>query len=60
MLLRRMMQENPRLASFVPFIGPGALIDRNKLNSALRHGFAIVRWRVSDPHEAASRGNDQT
>ena len=45
-LLRRMMAANPRLASFVPFIGPGAEIDRNKLDAALRHGFAIVRWHV--------------
>jgi hypothetical protein len=45
-LLRRMMAANPRLASFVPFIGPGAEIERTKLDAALRHGFAIVRWHV--------------
>jgi deazaflavin-dependent oxidoreductase (nitroreductase family) len=53
-LLRRMMAANPRLASFVPFIEPGAEIDRDMLDSALRHGFAIVRWRVSDPQASAS------
>jgi deazaflavin-dependent oxidoreductase (nitroreductase family) len=52
-LLRRMMTSNPRLASFVPFIGPGTQIDRIKLDAAVRNGFAVVRWRVSDTHGAA-------
>jgi F420H(2)-dependent quinone reductase len=51
-LLRRMMVANPRLASFVPFIGPGAEIDRNKLDAALTHGFAVVRWQVSSPERS--------
>jgi hypothetical protein len=47
-LLRKMMAANPRLASFVPFIGPGAQIDQDKLRRAVGHGFAIVRWHVRE------------
>ena len=47
LLLRRMMAVNPRLASFVPFVGPGAEIDRSKLRRAVEHGFAIVRWTIA-------------
>ena len=43
-LLRYMLAENPRAARFVPFIGPDGTIDRAKLETALDHGFCIVRW----------------
>lgn len=52
-LLRRMMSANPRLASFVPFIGKNGRIDRDKLEAAIRYGFAIVRWHLERPARAA-------
>jgi deazaflavin-dependent oxidoreductase (nitroreductase family) len=45
-LLHRMMASNPRLTSFVPFIGRDGAIDRAQLENALTHGFCIVRWHV--------------
>jgi deazaflavin-dependent oxidoreductase (nitroreductase family) len=45
-LLRHMLARNPRLTSFVPFIGRDGVIDRAKLQTALDHGFCIVRWRL--------------
>ncbi len=44
-----MMAQNPRLTSFVPFIDSDGVIDRSKLQTALEHGFRIVRWRLA-PH----------
>jgi hypothetical protein len=52
-LLRRMMSANPRLASFVPFIAKSGWIDRDKLEAAIRYGFAIVRWHLERPARAA-------
>jgi deazaflavin-dependent oxidoreductase (nitroreductase family) len=46
-LLRHMMEHNRRLTSFVPFIERDGTIDRNKLETALNHGFCIVRWRLN-------------
>jgi hypothetical protein len=43
-LLRLMMAKNRRLASFVPFIEADGHIDRHALETALSHGFCIVRW----------------
>jgi hypothetical protein len=43
-VLRLMMSKNRRLASFVPFIGADGQIDRRGLDTALSHGFCIVRW----------------
>jgi hypothetical protein len=43
-LLRLMMAKNRRLASFVPFVGADGHIDRHSLDTALSHGFCIVRW----------------
>jgi F420H(2)-dependent quinone reductase len=48
-LLRKMMAANPRIASFVPFIGPGDHIDPDKLRAGIEYGFRIVRWRLDDP-----------
>jgi len=49
-LLRQMMVvQNPRLTSFVPFIGSDGVIDRAKMQAALEHGFCIVRWRLAPP-----------
>jgi F420H(2)-dependent quinone reductase len=52
-LLRSMMRSNPRLARFVPFIGADKQIDRHKLESAVDHGFSIVRWRLVDPRKGS-------
>jgi hypothetical protein len=46
-LLRLMMTANPRLTSFVPFIGADGQIDPSGLELALAHGFCIVRWHVT-------------
>jgi hypothetical protein len=48
-LLRKMMTANPRVASFVPFIGPGDHIDPDKLRAGIKYGFRIVRWHPTDP-----------
>ncbi len=45
-LLRAMMSVNRRLASFVPFVGSDQQIDRVRLQTAVDHGFSIVRWHV--------------
>ena len=47
-LLRRLVRGNPRAARFVPFIEPDGTIDRTKLETALAHGFCIVRWQLMD------------
>jgi hypothetical protein len=43
-LLGMMFQANPRLASFVPFVGNDGTIDRDALARAVGFGFRIVRW----------------
>ena len=48
-LLRRMMAANPRLTSFVPFIGADGRIDPAGLAAGLAHGFCIVRWHIDGP-----------
>jgi deazaflavin-dependent oxidoreductase (nitroreductase family) len=45
-LLHHMMAHSPRLASFVPFIDRSGTIDRSKLETALSHGFCLVRWHL--------------
>jgi hypothetical protein len=52
-LLRRMTAVNPRVASFIPFVGRGGQIDRGKVQAAVDHGFSIIRWYLD---EAPSRG----
>lgn len=46
-LLRKMMSVNPRVTSFVPFIGADGQIDQDKLAAAVEHGFCIVRWHLA-------------
>ena len=46
-LLLQMMSQNPRLTSFVPFIGSDGVIDPANMQTALEHGFCIVRWRLA-------------
>jgi hypothetical protein len=45
-LLRRMMAINPRITSFVPFIGRDGQVDRDRMEAAIGRGFSIVRWSV--------------
>ena len=45
-LLDKMIVANPRLTSFVPFVGGDGRIDEVTLTTALEHGFCIVRWRL--------------
>jgi hypothetical protein len=45
-LLRKMMALNPRITSFVPFLGRDGSLDRGLMEAAIGHGFSIVRWRV--------------
>jgi hypothetical protein len=47
-LLRRMLERNPRLATFVPFIEPDGTIDPATLETALQYGFCVVRWHQHD------------
>jgi deazaflavin-dependent oxidoreductase (nitroreductase family) len=47
-LLNKMMAGNPRLTSFVPFIGPDRRIDQAGLSVAVARGFCVVRWHL-DP-----------
>jgi deazaflavin-dependent oxidoreductase (nitroreductase family) len=46
-LIGVMLTRNRRLASFIPFVGPGGTIDHDRLRLALRHGFCIVRWHLA-------------
>lgn len=45
-LLRRMHERSPGVARFIPFMEPDGSIDRSKLETALRFGFCVVRWRL--------------
>lgn len=45
-LLRTMVSANSSVASFVPVVGPGGQIDRDRVEAAVRYGFRIVRWRL--------------
>jgi hypothetical protein len=45
-LLGMMLAANPRLTSFVPFVERDGGIDRDKLMSAVGHGFCVVRWHL--------------
>jgi deazaflavin-dependent oxidoreductase (nitroreductase family) len=47
-LLRRMLEANPQLGRFIPFIGRDGTIDDTALSAAVDHGFRIVRWRLDE------------
>lgn len=47
-LLRRMLEVNSSLATFVPFIESDGTIEPATLETALRHGFCVVRWHRHD------------
>jgi hypothetical protein len=48
-LLLTMMEANPRLTSFVPFVGSDGRIDQAGLSSAVAYGFCIIRWHLDPP-----------
>jgi hypothetical protein len=50
-LLRLMLSKNPRLSSFIPFIERDGTIERSKLEAAIAHGFAVVRWHLDEGGE---------
>jgi deazaflavin-dependent oxidoreductase (nitroreductase family) len=43
-LLHTMAASNPRITRFVPVIAADRTIDPTRLNTAVQHGFCIVRW----------------
>ena len=45
-LLRRMFERSRSVARFIPFMEADGTIDRSKLETALRFGFCVVRWRL--------------
>jgi deazaflavin-dependent oxidoreductase (nitroreductase family) len=45
-LLRRMFERSSAVARFIPFMERDGTIDRSKLETALRFGFCVVRWRL--------------
>ena len=47
-LVDRMIAVNPRAAGFMPFVGPGGETDTGRLEAAVRHGFAIIRWHLEE------------
>jgi hypothetical protein len=58
-LLHVMMQENPRITRFVPFVNADGTIDEAQMRNALDHGFVIVRWHLDRP-DATPPGDDRT
>ncbi len=48
-LLRKMAALNPRITSFAPVAGPGGQIEHDRVEEAVRYGFAIVRWHFDCP-----------
>jgi F420H(2)-dependent quinone reductase len=48
-LLRLMSSKNPRITSFAQVAGPDGQIDRQRVDNAVRFGFAIVRWNSDCP-----------
>jgi deazaflavin-dependent oxidoreductase (nitroreductase family) len=47
--LTKMVALNPRVASFVPIVGPRGEVDRARVETAVSHGFAIIRWHLDQP-----------
>jgi endonuclease YncB( thermonuclease family) len=54
--LRTMMAQNPRLTSFVPFLGRDGRLDRSAMETALANGFCIIRWTVEEAGTRSSGG----
>jgi hypothetical protein len=47
--LLRMVAINPRVASFVPVVGPDGQVDGARLQAAVSYGFSIIRWHLDEP-----------
>lgn len=58
-LLRVMAQANPRVKSFVGIPqGPDGGFDRERLATAIKYGFRVIRWHLEDTAAAkAGRGS---
>jgi hypothetical protein len=46
-LLHKVVSINPRVASFLPVMGPNGQVDRTRLEAAVNYGFRIIRWHVA-------------
>jgi hypothetical protein len=53
--LVKMVAINPRVASFVPVVGPRGQVDRAKLEVAVSHSFSIIRWHLNQQDRADAR-----
>ena len=53
-VLKKMMEVNPRMTSFMPFMDHDHQLDRTRLQAAVDHGFKIVRWHLADATEGRS------
>jgi hypothetical protein len=54
-LLGVMIEENPRVRSLVGIpIGSDGRLSRPDLETAVEHGFRIVRWRLDEPNTVAA------
>jgi hypothetical protein len=52
-LLGVMTAANPRVSSFVAIPkGPDGRLDRARLETAVKHGFRVVRWHLDEPEES--------
>ena len=55
-LLGVMAAANPRVSSFVGIPrGPDGRLDRDRLQTALRYGFRVVRWHLDEPEASVTR-----
>jgi hypothetical protein len=52
-LLRLMAASNPRIKSFAPVAGADGQIERQRVDNAVRYGFAIVRWHFAEPSDVS-------
>jgi F420H(2)-dependent quinone reductase len=54
-LLARMIKANPMVGRFVG-VGkaPDGQLDRGPLETAVRHGFRVIRWHLEEPTETQS------
>ena len=52
LLLRRMQSVNPRITSFVPVGGSRGDIDHERVKTAIKYGFALIRWHFDCPPPA--------
>jgi hypothetical protein len=56
-LLRLMAASNPRITSFAPVAGADGQIDRQRVDNAVRYGFAIVRWHFAEQSDVSRQNS---